>query len=703
MSRVSTYEQGILCKAFSVLASFSQNFQDQMLVIEYCSSLYGGFNIREYWELLKINVQLDFDDIEHSAKRLKEEISKTKIPHAVALSSLARKPIPISEQKKEGAFYTDYRLAAHVAGECRDYLSIDTTVADIAAGTGILLAGVAHVYIDLYPNHFDDWIANNVYAFDLSEDALRGCLASIASCSSSISAILSLKGHFRVTDSLTTDFFNDTHFDLIVGNPPWGKIKLTRHSFSLEQGAEHVYGTDYNEIDEQVFLDEKERLKRYVAELKEKYSLLGSSDPDFYVAFIEKALNLLKPSGRLVYIVPAGVIRSQGTQPLRERLFYHCSDIEVLLFNNKERYFSIDSRFKFLIIGLNNKENDNPEILLNNHTESKGSRKNAIRIKLDILSKYRKDLTIPEVRSKKELDLFLKICQHGQIAPEWDVDICREIDMTNDKRLFLKKSQDGSIPVIEGRMVQPFRLGVKKYISGSGRQALWIPCKEGVFPQFFIKINDLPDVIKTRISRSRIGYCDIAGQTNERSMMATVIPESIICGNKVPTLLFNGERKEDYQYFWLGIVNSIVYDWMLRRVLTTTVNYFLLWSLPFPTIDIDSEIAQKIIVLSKELSEMGPEYYLEDKSGKLRAEIDVLVAKAYDLKYDDLVLILEDFPLLDRGQPNIKGKKTITKALILAAAEELFEEKDNSNRLLSNKLFRLGARPYILSEMKTLL
>lgn len=43
------------------------------------------------------------------------EINAIGISPAMAISSLSRKPISISEKKKQGAFYTDFRLAEFVA------------------------------------------------------------------------------------------------------------------------------------------------------------------------------------------------------------------------------------------------------------------------------------------------------------------------------------------------------------------------------------------------------------------------------------------------------------------------------------------------------------------------------------------------------------------------------------------------------------
>ena len=707
MSRPTTTEQRVLASATLSLQGFSSEYEEQMLVIEMSASLNGGFNIEDYWSAEGIiKEKKEYDRILEAAKVLREEIIKTGIPFPVAISSLSRKPIPVSEQKKEGAFYTDYRLSSIVSNISGNTLFREVSVADIAAGTGILLASFAASYFQKYPQSYNSWISRKVFAFDLSSEALRGAMASLASLSNSVKAIMEMRANWATVDSLTSDIFTGRSFDLVIGNPPWGKVKLSRHQFSLEQGLGHAYGSDYRNLDLSSYAQEKVIKEKYIQVLKKKYSLLGDSDTDLYVAFLQRSLSLLSPNGKLVYIIPAGLIRSKGTTELRRYIFDQFSDIEINLFDNKANYFSIDTRFKFLIISLINTKNNQPQIVLKNHRGhyQHDAAPEGICINKTELSSHREDLTIPEVTSSEELKLFFKISENGVLCSYGDTSICRELDMTNDRTFFDSGASGKGYPVIEGRMVQPYRLGAKRYMSGSGRKAVWKPNLDGLYPQFRISPESLPEEIKDRIGHKRVGYCDIAGQTNERSMMATIIPENVICGNKVPTLLFDGEDAEDRMYFWLGIVNSLVFDWMLRRVLTTTVNYFLLQSIPLPRIDIRSQDARTIINNARRLSEMGEEYYLNSNlMGDLRAEIDVLVAKAYTLQFKDLLMVLEDFPLLDRGQISNMPNCSITKALILAYWDRVINKRvDGEYDGVVNQLKALGAKPYVLYEMKGL-
>ena len=336
-----------------------------------------------------------------------------------------------------------------------------------------------------------------------------------------------------------------------------------------------------------------------------------------------------------------------------------------------------------------------------------GSPTQTITFSVNELRRIRPDLTIPELRNDQEKQLFEKMYLHGRMwgntGDEWHADISREVDMTNDRKYFVSKKEADSLPVVEGRMVQQHRFGAKRYVSGSGRSATWEPCHYGCVPQFYMPSKYLSEQVRKRAGTTRAGYCDIAGQTNERAMMGAIIPDGVVCGNKVPTVIFPNDTTGDRIYLWVGIVNSFAFDWLIRRIISTTVNYFLLLSVPIPQIEIDSSLAKTIISCTKRLSCITDEYYRTNEMQDLRIRIEVAVAKAYGLSLADICLILQDFPLIDRKQPlrTAYATTTITSELICAAFES--EESNNAlYRMIAEEYNKIGAKAYIPAEMREL-
>ena len=157
------------------------------------------------------------------------------------------------------------------------------------------------------------------------------------------------------------------------------------------------------------------------------------------------------------------------------------------------------------------------------------------------------------------------------------------------------------------------------------------PGRSGIQPQFWVRTEALSPSVHQRAWRTRVGFCDITGQTNERSMMASIVPPGIVCGNKVPTVEFPSDRSKERLLLWLAVVNSLPFDWLLRRVVTTTVNYFVLSSIRFPMLEVRTLPAQRLVEISRRLADLDTigVATLEHcwRIARLRAEADAIVAK----------------------------------------------------------------------------
>jgi hypothetical protein len=250
----------------------------------------------------------------------------------------------------------------------------------------------------------------------------------------------------------------------------------------------------------------------------------------------------------------------------------------------------------------------------------------------------------------------------------WGHSYQRELDMTNDRQRF--NTVKRGLSLVEGRMVHQHRAMAKAHISGTGRAAVWAPLAHGAAtlrPQFWVEPTQLPEKLMRRVSHLRAGFCDVTGQTNERTLLAAVVPAGVVCGNKVPTLTFDNCRlgADVGALTWTALANSIVVDWAARRVVTTSMNYFLLRSLPLPRLtasQIDEVVAAAQTLQAAEVAG-GDSWDL----AVLRARIDAVVAEAFGLTIADVILIFSDFKLLDRGQPPLPGetRSTITRDLVL--------------------------------------
>ena len=206
------------------------------------------------------------------------------------------------------------------------------------------------------------------------------------------------------------------------------------------------------------------------------------------------------------------------------------------------------------------------------------------------------------------------------------------------------------VPLYEGRMVHQFDHSAKAYVSGEGRGAKWrdLEFTEKAFvPHFFVDGTEPSPA-------ARAGFCDVTGQTNERSALATLLRGCMPPGNSVPTVTTDNT---DCHQVWLAFANSLVGDFLIRQKISTHLNMFYVESWPLQRPKQGTAEFQQLVRDAARLVSITPEIQLAEPAldpqerARLRVEIDAIVAGIYDLSPAEFAYILTTFPLLDRDQP----------------------------------------------------
>lgn len=690
-------------------------------ILEGVAAELGGIDLERLRQALPAK-RLPVDAIAGPARILAGGVAELPMPAPVAIASIAQPALDGVDRRRAGAYYTDFRLARYVAEVVAPRVPRSGAILDPACGSGTLLAAVAQVLIA--EGSPPPVVLDRIAGADLSPGALRSCLTTLAAFTSDADTVARLATRLVSGDSLTAGdevwaSVNAAGIAAVITNPPWEKLKLSRHELLQRAGVLRHYGDGYRDgdLDAVAVGEERSRLHKYTVSLDGRFAHQGPGEDDLFKLFVELAYRLVKPGGAVGLIVPAGLIRSRGASALRRLLLAKSATLELTVLENRARFFPIDTRFKFVVLGATIGEpNSEPLVLLHaSGTHDGVQERGRAEVPRAALRQLRPDLSVPEVRDEAEWDLFARMSHAGLPLDgsdlHWRMDIAREVDMTNDSASFLTQPDVWSVPLIEGRMVHQFRCGAKQYESGTGRRAVWrvVPLGRPMTrPQFWIPLDALPLAVRARVERRRIGFCDVTGQTNERSMLASAIPAGVVCGNKVPTVVLDvaPEHDDDASALWLSIANSFAFDWLLRRVVTTTVNFFVLRSLVFPPIWISDSAGQRLIELAKCLLSDGQDRSALDAQAfaTYRAAMDAEVAAAWLLSQDDIDLMLSDFPLLDREQPALPGehRSTVTADLFrLAFAERTGGDRSERARLLRERVGaarQLGATGYAPSE-----
>jgi hypothetical protein len=496
--------------------------------------------------------------------------------------------------------------------------------------------------------------------------------------------------------------FDDGGFDAVVGNPPWGTVKPSLREFAatidprllrLESTALRTRINDGAGAASRAVAGKR---RDYAVRLRAAgYRCQGAGDTEFYRYFVELAHGVLRPGGVLGMVVPSAFQRAAGAAPLRRLLLEDGAFDLWLDFINTRGIFDIHKMFRFALVVWRQGGASGIGRVSFGNTSVEDARRALGGAPVPLSTAYLSSvsparLTIPDVRSRAEADLYARLHDSHPALAElvdgaWEVRFRRELDMTNDAALFVPADQalregarpisDGSwshpalgelLPVFEGRMVHQFDAAAKGHVEGHGRSARWEllgPAQKAIRPRYLIPAQAAE---RRRIPRAvRAVFCDVTGHANERTVLAAVVPDVAACGNKVPTCSFSTDDP-DLALMWVAIANSFVVDWMARRRVSTTLNFFHWQELPFPRIDPTSAEGRRLVRASAALSARPGQPWSNDFAARaaLRAQIDVHVALLYGLGLSDVALMLRDFPLLDRGAP--RGHSTVTRDTVLA-------------------------------------
>jgi len=198
-----------------------------------------------------------------------------------------------------------------------------------------------------------------------------------------------------------------------------------------------------------------------------------------------------------------------------------------------------------------------------------------------------------------------------------------------------------------------------------------------------------------------MGWRDITNATNERTVIASVLPRAGV-GNKIPLLLFSTSVAERQRAALVANFAALCFDYAARqKVGGTTLNFFIAKQLPVlpPESYTDADLAfivPRVLELTytahdlkpwaEALGHAGPPFAFDpDRRAVLRAELDAYYARLYGLTREDLCYILdpasvmgadypsETFRVLKQNEEREYGEYR-TQRLVLEAWDRLFED-----------------------------
>jgi Putative DNA-binding domain len=281
-------------------------------------------------------------------------------------------------------------------------------------------------------------------------------------------------------------------------------------------------------------------------------------------------------------------------------------------------------------------------------------------ISVDTIKKMSPDsLSIVEIKSPLEVSIADKMAAFPLLGEyvenRWDIQLCREFHMTDDNDLFSTTSCD-LIPLYEGKMINHFshELSTPRY---------WVDETQGR-SRILGKTIDRNQMLGYQ--SYRFAYRTITSNTNQRTMICTILPKRVFCGNSINiTKKSNVSINNMELLYFTSVMSSFVLDFMFRQKVATQLNIFYVYQTPIPrltkadrTFQQIVDRAAKLICTTPEFDDLAAEVGLgshtngitdETARAKLRAELDGIIAHLYHLTEPEFAHILSTFPIVPQA------------------------------------------------------
>lgn len=474
-------------------------------------------------------------------------------------------------------------------------------------------------------------------------------------------------------------------FSIIFGNPPWEILKPDLREFyaqfddrieskytraQAEQRIQELSAEDPRRP--ALFAEQTRSIEQTAAYVRQSadYTRQGRGDTATHKLFIERAWTLLAGAGRLGFVVPSGIYTDLGTKDLRQMLLDEGSIQHIFSFSNERFFFhGVHHSFKFTLLGAQKGSQSggfwaafrfNPRVAVapDDLPAFLANPDNLIYVRRESLERFSPDsLSLMEFQSVDDYAIAEKIYNGwpllGEKLPDlWSLQFTREFDMANDAHLF---NQHGiGLPLYEGKMIHQFD-------AFFAEPRYWIEESKGAASAKWYK-------------GYRFAFREVAAMTNERTCIAAILPPSTFAGH---TLWVGTAPNTRTLLYYVGVVNSLCLDWLVRFKGGTHVTLFIMQSLPLPRLSPGDPFFDAIVPRAARLTctraefaplwreVMGSEWTspLPEGEGsgvrasRLRDEIDALVAHLYGLTRAEFDHILGTFPLVFPDTPEGQARR----------------------------------------------
>jgi len=478
-------------------------------------------------------------------------------------------------------------------------------------------------------------------------------------------------------------------FDVILGNPPWEKVKVDQNAF----WARHFPGL--RGMPQRLQVSEIKRLRKehpnldklYEHELSQTHQLreaivcgdypgIGSGDPDLYKAFCWRFWRLSsQDGGYLGVVLPRNAASGQGSKDFRRIMFSEAASVDVTTLTNRAEWIfdNVHQQYNILLLcAKHGKPTDQSIAIKGPYTSLNhlvvGKTQEVTRFKTKDVQRWNDTLSLPLLPTPESVDVFAQLRKSPRldlkIDGSWRARPDAELHATNQKPFMDLESvdcPDGYWPVYKGESFDLWNPDTGIYYAWANPKPvldyLFLKRQKGGqntrSPHREIPADVREDQGTLPCYYPRIAFRDVTNRMDRRTVIACLIPPNVFITNKGPYFLWpRGDEKD--QAFLLGVLSSFPLDWYARRFVNLNLNFFVINPFPIPRPTRENPLWKRTVQIAGRLAspdkrfaewaeqvdvEIGPLEKSEKKD--LIHELDALVAHLYGLNEHQLVHIFQ--------------------------------------------------------------
>jgi hypothetical protein len=423
-------------------------------------------------------------------------------------------------------------------------------------------------------------------------------------------------------------------FDVMLGNPPWERVKLQEKEWFAERRPEIAEAPNTaarKRLIERLAQDDPalhtafgEAARQAEGEshiLRDSglFPLCGCGDVNLFAVFAEAMRERLAPIGRMGAVLPSGIATDDTTKLFFQSLVESSSIVSLFSFENEEFLFpGVHHAMKFCLLtvaGASAWNNVADFLFYARRAEQVHDIERRFTLSSDEIALLNPNTkTCPVFRRRRDSEICRTIYQRVPVLwleserelNPWRIAFSRMFDMANDSSLFRNRDDLSDagyrivgnhfvrertryLPLYEAKMVDRYdhrAAGVVLNAEATMRQGVPVALDHDAHrdpnrmpqPRYWVSESDTQTATQGRNDTALLGFCDVTAATNERTMIAALVPR-VAVGHTFP-VMYVGCSEQDKACL-LACLNSFVFDYVGRQKMGGIhYTYFILKQLP---------------------------------------------------------------------------------------------------------------------------